>query len=133
MTDKTTPTAPGMSDPAALLLGAIARAGRPREYHGDCEEESPPGIRTVVCPYNNLHVIRRSKLIAHLRKCRRENIQNDYIFCIFNESHLVEVESLPAHHRSCPDNPANKEAKLLEYVRQTGGFTDSVSDGFRSE
>ena len=122
-----------MSSPGDMLLGAIARAGRPRESHSDCEESPPPGVRTVVCPYDKMHVIRRSKLLQHLRKCREEHPENDYIFCLFNGEHLVKIDSLSTHVKSCPDNPTNKEAKLLEFVRRTGGFTDSVTSGFRSE
>ena len=119
------PKPPEKPDPRALLLGAIARAGVPRPPPDD-EVLVPPGIRKEVCPYESLHVVRRSKLLAHLKRCRKEHPENNYIFCPFNEHHLVEIVKLPGHVTDCPENPVNKEKVLLEYVARTGGFTDVI-------
>ena len=119
------PKPPEKPDPKALLLGAIARAGVPRPPPDD-EVLVPPGIRKEVCPYESLHIVRRSKLLAHLKRCRKEHPENNYIFCPFNEHHLVEIVKLPGHVTDCPENPVNKEKVLLEYVARTGGFTDVI-------
>ena len=119
------PKPPEKPDPRALLLGAIARAGVPRPPPDD-EVLVPPGIRKEVCPYESLHVVRRSKLLAHLKRCRKEHPENNYIFCPFNEHHFVEIVKLPGHVTDCPENPVNKEKVLLEYVARTGGFTDVI-------
>ena len=114
-------------DPTDLLHDAISRAGIPRDPP-DVSENTPPGVRTVICPYDKLHVVRRSKLLEHLRKCREGHPENDYIFCSFNEEHLVKIDMLPRHAQDCPDNPVNKERLLLEHIARTGGYTDQVPD-----
>ena len=86
-----------------------------------------PTVRTVVCPYDKLHVVRRSRIRAHMRKCRKDHPEYKYIFCSFNDNHFVPIESLPAHAMHCPDNPKNKERELLEYIASTGGFVDVIS------
>ena len=125
MPDPDVSNSSGRPDPRALLLGAIARAGVPRPSPED-QELVPPGVRKEICPYENLHVVRRSKLLAHLKRCRKEHLENNYIFCPFNEHHLVEIVKLPGHVADCPENPINKEKVLLEYVARTGGFTDVI-------
>ncbi|XP_076274890.1 uncharacterized protein LOC143205679 [Rhynchophorus ferrugineus] len=58
----------------------------------------------VICPYNNSHHIRVSRMELHLKKCKAANSGNIVLVpCDYNTCHRVPPEELNLHHSICPD------------------------------
>ncbi|XP_076274882.1 uncharacterized protein LOC143205672 [Rhynchophorus ferrugineus] len=58
----------------------------------------------VICPYNNSHHIRVSRMELDLKKCKAANSGNIVLVpCDYNTCHRVPPEELNLHHSMCPD------------------------------
>ncbi|KAF7286719.1 gametocyte-specific factor 1 homolog [Rhynchophorus ferrugineus] len=69
----------------------------------------------VICPYNNSHHIRKSRMEVHLKKCRVANSDVQVLVpCDFNTCHRVPQVELQYHHSTCPD----KKGIELQVMRE---------------
>ena len=59
--------------------------------------------KLVQCPYDKLHKVREDRLQFHLIKCKRQNLDKDFVICPFNTTHHMPKEEYDKHEEICPD------------------------------
>lgn len=57
----------------------------------------------VQCPYDKTHLLLKSRLAAHLIKCRINYPDAELKACPFNSTHLLSQYEYAAHVINCPD------------------------------
>lgn len=64
---------------------------------------SSKGEEEILCPYNNAHLIRRSRMTVHLVKCSKNYPNQEMVLCDFNTNHRIPKPEIQYHHETCPD------------------------------
>jgi len=62
-----------------------------------------PDDDTVVCPYNNSHIILRTRFGNHLIKCKKQYPNTPMRTCRFNSLHIIHRDEMDEHERNCED------------------------------
>ncbi|XP_076648892.1 uncharacterized protein LOC143356799 [Halictus rubicundus] len=75
----------------------------------------------VTCPYNNLHLIARSRLQKHIVKCEKNYPEHYKIMCPFDATHRLDKSELEEHIMTCPtrkglDSEMNQEVRNHGYM-----------------
>ena len=70
--------------------------------------------KLVQCPYDKLHKVREDRLQFHLIKCKRQNLDKNFVICPFNTTHHMPKEEFEKHAEVCPDRKI-----LLRNSKQT--------------
>ena len=67
--------------------------------------KTPPKCteKLIICPYDKLHKVREDRLQYHLIKCKRQNLDKDYVICPFNPTHHMPKEEYEKHEEICQD------------------------------
>jgi len=56
----------------------------------------------IVCPFDSVHVVRRSKLLVHITRCKQNlPVNHDFVRCEFNAVHYVKSAKLKQHYEEC--------------------------------
>lgn len=55
------------------------------------------------CPYDTSHAILKSRMQAHLVKCKQNHLEADKMICPFNAIHHVDRPHYQYHVSTCPD------------------------------
>ena len=59
--------------------------------------------RLLVCPYDEVHMIKAKKFQQHLLKCRKNHPDKDFVNCPFNAKHVMLRSEIRHHVSRCPD------------------------------
>ena len=59
--------------------------------------------RLLVCPYDEVHMIKAKKFQHHLLKCRKNHPDKDFVNCPFNAKHVMLRSEIRHHVSRCPD------------------------------
>lgn len=76
-------------------VGAGSKVSTSNSNVFDSEEEF------LVCPFEELHKVRRSKFRDHVKKCEQAHPENDFVFCKYNSRELVHVRDYEEHLIQC--------------------------------
>lgn len=59
--------------------------------------------RLMVCPYDEVHMIKAKRFQHHLLKCRQNHPDKDFVTCPFNAKHVMLRHEIRHHVSRCPD------------------------------
>lgn len=59
--------------------------------------------RLVVCPYDEAHKVKESRIQLHITRCRMNNLDSPTFICPFNATHVFPVQEKAYHLSRCPD------------------------------
>ncbi|XP_015124270.1 gametocyte-specific factor 1 [Diachasma alloeum] len=81
-----------------------------------------------ICPYNEQHLVHRSRFVKHILKCAKNYPPKYKESCPFNATHIMFRSELEEHMNLCPDKRgANPE--LYSFVKKHGSLnTPSPSE-----
>lgn len=65
-----------------------------------------PNDELMKCPFNENHIILRSRIHYHLVKCRRKHLNSTKIQCPYDATEYLEPENFEQHLRECKSKTA---------------------------
>ncbi|XP_068706803.1 uncharacterized protein [Montipora foliosa] len=78
--------------------------------------------KLLVCPYDEVHLIKAKRFQHHLLKCRKNHPDKDFVSCPFNAKHVMSRSEVRHHVSRCPDR------SVIEQYNYKGSEKDD--DGF---
>ncbi|KAG8193804.1 hypothetical protein JTE90_029538 [Oedothorax gibbosus] len=59
--------------------------------------------RLVMCPYDEVHKVKESRLQMHITKCRLNHLNGNKFICPFNSTHVYPCQERDYHLANCSD------------------------------
>ncbi|KAI8516500.1 hypothetical protein Bbelb_050810 [Branchiostoma belcheri] len=62
---------------------------------------SGPG-QSVICPYNDAHIVKSNRLLRHILNCRKNYTGPDLAVCQYSAVHIMRPAEIQQHEATCP-------------------------------
>ncbi|KAI8493125.1 hypothetical protein Bbelb_291290 [Branchiostoma belcheri] len=69
---------------------------------------SGPG-QSVICPYNDAHIVKSNRLLRHILNCRKNYTGPDLAVCQYSAVHIMRPAEIQQHEATCPYEKRKKE------------------------
>jgi len=78
--------------------------------------------KLLVCPYDEVHLIKAKRFQHHLLKCRKNHPEKDFVNCPFNAKHVMLRSELRHHVSRCPDRTVIEQYNYKGSEKDEDGF-----------